>query len=49
MESRLLAASLPTPSVSNPAKPSEYLLQRNDQLRNHMERMGKRVIDKIVE
>jgi len=49
MESRLLAASLPTPSVSNPANPSEYLLLRNDQLRVHMERMGKGVIDKIVE
>jgi len=47
MESRLLAASLPTPSSSNPAKPSEYLMARNQQLRIAMERMGKQVIDRL--
>lgn len=47
MESRLLAASLPTPSRSNAAKPSAYLLSRNDQLREAMEKMGKRLVDAL--
>lgn len=39
-ESRLLAASLPTPSSSNPAKPSAYLQKRDRILRKQMEQLG---------
>ncbi len=41
-QSSLLAASLPTPSSSNPAKPSEYLLTRSKELRKHMRQLGGR-------
>ena len=47
-QSRLLAASLPTPSSSNPAKPSEYLRARDASLKVQMQKLGgKRVIDKL--
>lgn len=39
-QSRLLAASLPTPSSSNPAKPSDYLLQREKKLAIDMPKLG---------
>lgn len=39
-QSRLLAASLPTPSSSNPAKPSKYLLQRERKLAVDMPKLG---------
>lgn len=47
-QARLLAASLPTPSSSNPAKPSDYLLSRDRALKTAMQKLGgKRVIDRL--
>lgn len=45
-QSRLLAASLPTPSSSNPAKPSEYLLQREKKLAVDMPKLGGKALIK---
>lgn len=41
-QSALIAASLPTPSRSNPAKPSEYLLERAAFIEDQMPRIGGR-------
>ena len=41
-QSALIAASLPTPSRSNPAKPSEYLEQRAAFIQDQMPRIGGR-------
>ena len=41
-QSALIAASLPTPSRSNPAKPSDYLLQRAAHIEDQMPRIGGR-------
>lgn len=41
-QSALIAASLPTPSRSNPAKPSEYLLERATYIEDQMPRIGGR-------
>lgn len=41
-QSALIAAALPTPSRSNPAKPSEYLRQRADFILDQMPRIGGR-------
>ena len=47
-QARLLAASLPTPSSSNPAKPSDYLLKREARLASDMPKLGgKRLIDEL--
>lgn len=45
-QSRLLAASLPTPSSSNPAKPSKYLRQREKELAIDMSKLGNEVLIK---
>jgi len=41
-QSALIAATLPTPSRSNPAKPSEYLLERAAFIEDQMPRIGGR-------
>lgn len=41
-QSALIAASLPTPSRSNPAKPSKYLQERADYIMDQMPRVGGR-------
>jgi len=41
-QSALIAASLPTPSRSNPAKPSEYLIERAKFILDQMPRIGGR-------
>lgn len=41
-QSALIAASLPTPSRSNPGKPSEYLQERADYILDQMPRVGGR-------
>mgnify|MGYP000462884030 CR=1 FL=1 len=41
-QSALIAASLPTPSRSNPAKPSKYLQERADYILDQMPRIGGR-------
>lgn len=41
-QSALIAASLPTPSRSNPAKPSKYLKERADFILDQMPRIGGR-------
>ncbi len=41
-QSALIAASLPTPSRSNPAKPSDYLKERADFILDQMPRIGGR-------
>ena len=41
-QSALIAASLPTPSRSNPAKPSTYLLERAAYIQDQMPRIGGR-------
>ena len=41
-QSALIAASLPTPSRSNPGKPSEYLLERAAFIEDQMPRVGGR-------
>lgn len=41
-QSALIAASLPTPSRSNPAKPSKYLQERADYILDQMPRVGGR-------
>jgi monofunctional biosynthetic peptidoglycan transglycosylase len=41
-QSALIAASLPTPSRSDPAKPSTYLLQRAAHIEDQMPRIGGR-------
>ena len=41
-QSALIAASLPTPSRSNPAKPSKYLQERADYIADQMPRIGGR-------
>ena len=41
-QSALIAASLPTPSRSNPANPSEYLKQRAAYIQDQMPRIGGR-------
>lgn len=41
-QSALIAASLPTPSRSNPAKPSKYLLERAAFIQDQMPRVGGR-------
>lgn len=41
-QSALIAASLPTPSRSNPAKPSEYLKERAAFIQDQMPRIGGR-------
>ncbi len=41
-QSALIAAALPTPSRSNPAKPSEYLLERAAFIEDQMPRIGGR-------
>ena len=41
-QSALIAASLPTPSRSNPANPSTYLLQRAAHIEDQMPRIGGR-------
>lgn len=41
-QSALIAASLPTPSRSNPAKPSKYLQERADFILDQMPRIGGR-------
>ncbi len=41
-QSALIAASLPTPSRSNPGKPSEYLLERAAFIEDQMPRIGGR-------
>lgn len=41
-QSALIAASLPTPSRSNPAQPSEYLQDRADYIQDQMPRVGGR-------
>lgn len=41
-QSALIAASLPTPSRSNPAKPSKYLLERAAFIEDQMPRIGGR-------
>jgi len=41
-QSALIAAALPTPSRSNPAKPSEYLLERAAYIQDQMPRVGGR-------
>ncbi len=47
-QASLLAASLPTPSSSNPAKPSSYLRERGLALRKQMRQLGgHHVIDKL--
>ncbi|NND80992.1 MAG: monofunctional biosynthetic peptidoglycan transglycosylase [Gammaproteobacteria bacterium] len=43
-QSALIAASLPTPSRSNPADPSEYLLERAAYIEDQMPRVGGRRI-----
>ena len=43
-QSALIAASLPTPSRSNPAKPSIYLLERAAYIEDQMPRVGGRRI-----
>lgn len=43
-QSALIAASLPTPSRSNPAKPSVYLLERAAYIEDQMPRVGGRRI-----
>ena len=43
-QSALIAASLPTPSRSNPAKPSDYLEQRAAYILDQMPRVGGRRI-----
>jgi monofunctional biosynthetic peptidoglycan transglycosylase len=42
IQSALIAASLPTPSRSNPAKPSKYLQERADYILDQMPRVGGR-------
>jgi len=41
-QSALITASLPTPSRSNPAKPSKYLRERAEYIRDQMPRIGGR-------
>lgn len=41
-QSALIVASLPTPSRSNPAKPSTYLKERADYIQDQMPRIGGR-------
>ena len=41
-QSALIAASLPTPSRSNPAKPSKYLKERAAYIQDQMPRIGGR-------
>lgn len=41
-QSALIAASLPTPSRSNPGKPSQYLQERADYILDQMPRVGGR-------
>jgi len=41
-QSALITASLPTPSLSNPAKPSEYLKERAAYIQDQMPRIGGR-------
>jgi len=41
-QSALIAASLPTPSRSNPAKPSSYLQERAAYIQDQMPRVGGR-------
>ena len=43
-QSALIAAALPTPSRSNPAEPSPYLLERADYIEDQMPRVGGRRI-----
>lgn len=43
-QSALIAASLPTPSLSNPANPSPYLLERAAYIEDQMPRIGGRRI-----
>lgn len=47
-QSALIAASLPTPSRSNPAKPSPYLKQRADFILDQMPRVGGRNMVKLL-
>ena len=42
VQSALIAATLPTPSRSNPAKPSDYLKQRAAFIADQMPRIGGR-------
>jgi monofunctional biosynthetic peptidoglycan transglycosylase len=49
-QAALIAASLPTPSRSNPAKPSNYLNNRADFIMDQMPRVGgRRVIKEIID
>jgi len=47
-QSALIAASLPTPSRSNPAQPSEYLRERAAFIMDQMPRIGgRRMIEEL--
>ncbi len=49
-QAALIAASLPTPSRSDPANPSDYLNQRADFIMDQMPRVGgRRVIQEIID
>ena len=47
-QSALIAASLPTPSRSNPAEPSAYLKERADYILDQMPRVGgRRMVEEL--
>ncbi len=49
-QSALIAAALPTPSRSNPAKPSKYLRERAEYIQDQMPRVGgRRMIRELSE
>ena len=49
-QSALIAASLPTPSRSNPAEPSDYLKERADFILDQMPRIGgRRMVRELIE
>ena len=48
-QSALIAASLPTPSRSNPGKPSQYLEERAEYIQDQMPRVGgRRMVRKLL-